>query len=158
MVNKKNPLTMLKALAKLKHAHIDQSVVPNRDQVELDGLQTIDERIDSIFKIVKSSNNASNMLCFVMYDIASNKVRYQVVKYLEKMGCSRVQKSIFLGNITRENYEKIRKDLAEVQAAYDNEDSIFITPISVDLLTSMSIIGKQVDIDIITQSKNTLFF
>lgn len=149
---------MLKALAKLKHAHIDQSVVPNRDQVKLDGLQTIDERINSIFKIVKSSNNASNMLCFVMYDIASNKVRYQVVKYLEKMGCSRVQKSIFLGNITRENYEKIRKDLAEVQAAYDNEDSIFITPISVDLLSSMSIIGKQVDIDIITQSKNTLFF
>lgn len=149
---------MLKALAKLKHAHIDQSEVPNRDQVKLDGLQSIDERIDSIFKIVKSSNNASNMLCFVMYDIASNKVRYQVVKYLEKMGCSRVQKSIFLGNITRENYEKIRKDLAEVQAAYDNEDSIFITPISVDLLSSMSIIGKQVDIDIITQSKNTLFF
>lgn len=116
---------MLKALAKLKHAQIDQSVVPNRDQVELDDMQTIDERIESIFKIVNSSTNASNMLCFVMYDITSNKVRYQVVKYLEKMGCSRVQKSIFLGNITRENYEKIRKDLAEVQAAYDNEDSIF---------------------------------
>ncbi|MBQ3950872.1 MAG: CRISPR-associated endonuclease Cas2, partial [Bacteroidales bacterium] len=31
-----------------------------------------------------------------MYDIASNKVRRAVVKYLQRRGCHRVQRSIFL--------------------------------------------------------------
>ena len=98
------------------------------------------------------------MLFFVMYDIESNKVRRYIVKYLEKKGCTRVQKSIFLANLSMETYQEIRNDLTEVQAAYDNQDSILVVPITSDYLRSMKIIGQNIDIDIITQSKTTLFF
>lgn len=98
------------------------------------------------------------MLFFVMYDIESNKVRNQVAKYLLRKGCFRVQRSIFLADLNNQDYEQIRSDLLEVQACYDNHDSIMIVPISTDFLRSMKIIGKSIDIDIIMNSKNTLFF
>lgn len=98
------------------------------------------------------------MLFFVMYDIESNKVRYNVVKYLERMGCHRIQKSIFLADLDMDKYETIKRDLAEVQALYDNHDSIIICPVSSDLLKSMKVIGQSINLDIITHSKNTLFF
>ena len=98
------------------------------------------------------------MLFFVMYDIESNKVRNQVVKYLQRKGCVRVQKSIFLADLEITEYNNIRNDLAEVQAAYENKDSILVVPISSDYLCSMKIIGQKIELDVIMHSKNTLFF
>jgi CRISPR-associated protein Cas2 len=93
-----------------------------------------------------------------MYDIESNKVRYNIAKYLERMGCIRIQKSIFLADLDITKYKSIRQDLAEVQSLYENHDSIIISPISTDLLKSMTIIGQSINLDIITHSKTTLFF
>lgn len=98
------------------------------------------------------------MLFFVMYDIESNKVRRLVCKYLIKEGCVRVQKSIFLADRPVEVYDRIRSDLAEVQAVYDNEDSIIVLPVTSDYLRMMKIIGKNINLDVVTHSKNTLFF
>ena len=86
------------------------------------------------------------MLFFIMYDIESNKVRYNIVKYLERMGCYRIQKSIFLANLSMEKYEQIKSDMVEVQSLYENHDSI------------IKIIGQSINLDVITQNKNTLFF
>ena len=74
------------------------------------------------------------------------------------MGCFRIQRSIFLADLTPERFEKIRTELTEVQSYYENEDSILIVPVSTDLLKSMRIIGKSLDVDIIMRTKNTLFF
>lgn len=52
----------------------------------------------------------------------------------------------------------IRKDLTAVQAAYDNNDSILIVPISSDYLKAMKIIGQKIELDVIMHNKNTLFF
>ena len=90
--------------------------------------------------------------------IESNKVRNQVAKYLIRKGCTRVQRSIFLADLANSEYNSIRQDLAEVQAAYDNKDSILIVPISTDYLQSMKIIGQKIELDIIMHNKNTLFF
>ena len=98
------------------------------------------------------------MLFFVMYDIESDKVRRHVAKYLERKGCTRVQRSIFLADLDAADYQEIKTDLAEVQSLYDNNDSIIVCPISTDQLRAMCIIGQQIDVDIITHSRNTLFF
>ena len=112
-----------------------------------------------IFEITeRKENNAGNMLFFVMYDIEDNRVRNLVSKYLVKNGCTRIQKSIFLADLPSSKYEQIRNDLTEVQAAYENLDSILVVPISTDYLKSMKIIGKNISVDVITKSKNTLFF
>lgn len=156
---KKDALTYLEKLRKLKTSGLEHSPVVNRVANDLDALPTLEERVKTILGIIKKREIIANdMLFFVMYDIESNKVRYNVVKYLERMGCFRIQKSIFLANLSMEKYEDIKHDLAEVQDLYDNHDSIIVCPVSSDYLSSMKVIGQSINLDLITRSKNTLFF
>lgn len=146
----------MKALAK---AGIKDSPSPNREIKRKDEIHSLEERLDEIFEITeKRERNVGNMLFFVMYDIENNRVRRLVSKYLIKKGCTRIQKSIFLADLPSEKYEQIRNDLTEVQEAYENLDSILVVPISTDYLKSMKIIGKDISVDVIMKSKNTLFF
>lgn len=69
-----------------------------------------------------------------------------------------MQKSIFLADLPIATYETIRKDLTEVQACYENQDSIMVVPVSTDMMRSMKVIGKNLSIDLITHSRSTLFF
>ncbi len=98
------------------------------------------------------------MLFFVMYDIESNKVRHLIAKYLERHGCTRIQRSIFLADLDKAIYDQIKADLTEVQSLYDNHDSIIVCPISTDQLRAMKIIGLDIAVNVITRSRNTLFF
>mgnify|MGYP002624405130 CR=1 FL=1 len=149
----------LEVLRKLKHSGLEDSPVINRIAVNADALPTLQERIDAILGIIhKTEKQGGKMLFFIMYDIESNKVRRHVVKYLERQGCSRVQKSIFLADLAIQKYEQIKSDLAEVQACYDNQDSILVVPISTDYLKAMKVIGQTINVDVITKVSNTLFF
>lgn len=152
-------ITFVETMSKFYHAGIEGSLAPNRLPMNMDGMASIDERIEKILGVVNDkSRSASRMLFFVMYDITSNKVRNQVVKYLIKKGCTRIQRSIFLADLESSVYEQIKSDLTEVQAAYENYDSILVVPISTDYLKAMRVIGQSIEIDVITHSKNTLFF
>lgn len=156
---KKEELTFLQKFTKLKHAGIEGGKMLLGNSVGWDSLESIEERINRVLGIVNNRNRKiTDMLFFVMYDIESNKVRYQVAKYLLRMGCFRIQRSIFLAELSPEKYEQIRSDLTEVQSFYENQDSILIVPVLTELLRSMKIIGKSIDVDIIMRSKNTLFF
>lgn len=151
--------TFVERMQKFIRSGLDGARCPNSSTNDVDRLPSIDERIKRMLGIVNDLHRKpTNMLFFVMYDIESNKVRAQVVKYLIKKGCHRVQKSIFLADLDASLYEQIKNDLAEVQAAYDNQDSILIVPLSTDYLRAMKVIGQSVNIDIITHSKSTLFF
>ena len=156
---KKRELTFVERMQKYIRAGLDGSACPNPRTNDVDQLASLDERIRRMLGIVNDIHRKpTNMLFFVMYDIESNKVRSQVVKYLIKKGCTRVQKSIFLADLDTKVYEEIRNDLTEVQAAYENQDSILIVPLSTDYLKAMKVIGQSVNLDIITHSKSTLFF
>ena len=159
MAKKKTELTFAEKIAKIKHAGVEGSRMVSTLPTGWDTLETLEQRIAHVLGIVNNDNRkATDMLFFVMYDIESNKVRHQVAKYLLKMGCYRIQRSIFLADLTPERYEKIRTELTEMQSYYENEDSILIVPVSTDLLKAMRIIGKSIDVDIIMRTKNTLFF
>ena len=156
---KKTALSYLEILKKLKSSGLENSPPISRTIGDIDNLPSLEERIEFILGIAnKKRIIEGNMLFFVMYDIESNKVRYNVVKYLERMGCHRIQKSIFLADLDMDKYETIKNDLAEVQSLYDNHDSIIICPVSSDLIKSMKVIGHSINLDIITHSKSTLFF
>ena len=156
---KKDALTYLQKLRKLKTSGLEHSPGLNGEANDLDALPTLEHRVSTILGIIKKREIIANdMLFFVMYDIESNKVRYNIVKYLERMGCFRIQKSIFLANLSMEKYEDIKHDLAEVQDLYENHDSIIVCPVSSDYLSSMKVIGQSINLDLITRSKNTLFF
>lgn len=98
------------------------------------------------------------MLCFVMYDIENNRIRTKIAKYLEEKGLKRVQKSVFFGDIDKRVYKQVHEVLTEIQATYENTDSLMLVPVSEDEVKSMKLIGKEVDFEYAIIRKNTLFF
>lgn len=162
---KKPPLTFVEKMRKLHEAGLDINhkvccAQSGEDGNNGDGrLASIDERIQRVLGLCANGRKRQGkMLFFVMYDIESNKVRNLVCKYLIRNGCSRIQRSIFLADQSVDVYNKIREDLAQVQECYDNEDSIIVLPVTTDYLKMMKVIGKNLNMDIITRSKTTLFF
>ena len=155
---KRPPLSLAEQAKKLLESGIGGSPkVENKEPC--DSLSPLEDRIKDLLGLTESRKKRQDrMLFFVMYDIESNKVRRLVCKYLIREGCSRVQRSIFLADLPIDSYSRIKNDLAEIQALYDNEDSIIVLPVSTDYLRMMKVIGKTVDVDIITHTKNTLFF
>lgn len=124
-----------------------------------DDLPTLTERIRHILKIVSTSETKPGyMICFIMYDISSNKVRGIIAKFLQNRGCTRVQKSIFMASLPADTVKDIVNKLTEIQQMYANDDSILIVPLSDDYARAMKIIGQEVNIDLILHDKNTLFF
>ena len=155
---KKHPLSFVDQMKKLIASGINDSpkIVVKDDS---EALTPLEERVQDILGLSDNARKRKDrMLFFVMYDIESDKVRRLVVKYLIREGCTRIQKSIFLADRPVATYNKIKSDLAEVQAVYDNEDSIIVLPVTTDYLRMMKVIGKNIDVDIITHNKNTLFF
>lgn len=156
---KKKEIGFVEMMRKFYRSGLEGSPPPNSMTANTDQLPTLRERVDKMLGIVLYNQRPpGNMIFFVMYDIEDNKVRRYISKYLLRKGCTRVQRSIFLADVPSESYQQIRQDLAQVQAAYQNEDSILIVPISTDLLSSMRVIGQTIDIELITNQKNTLFF
>ena len=157
MPRKKKPqLSALEQMQRLANASLKNGSV---QFAHCDDCLPLEERIRTVLGIVeRNKKNRDRMLFFVMYDIESDKVRTLVHKYLLREGCVPIQRSIFLADAAVEVYEKIKSDLVEVQAAYDNNDSIIVLPVSTDYLRMMKIIGQKIEIDIITHNRNTLFF
>ena len=58
----------------------------------------------------------------------------------------------------RKTFAEINEALAEVQAAYDNEDSILLIPVQAATVGSMKIIGKDIQIQSLVDPPNTLFY
>ena len=159
MPRKKKEFNLIEAAKRLMQSGVNLDPPPDATPDELDAIASLDERLQRILGIVnRPKRKASEMIFFVMYDIEDNRVRRLVVKYLEQKGCHRVQKSIFLADLPVAEYNSIRNDLTEVQAAYDNQDSILVVPISTDYLNSMKVIGKTINVDLILKTRNTLFF
>lgn len=157
-MTKKQPLSFTEKVRKISRAGISDSLPPQGSRIPQD-INTPEERIIALFHIIKRKGRPANhMLFFIMYDIESTKVRNQIVKYLLKKGCTRIQKSIFLADLPINEYEEIKSDFTEVQQCYENNDSILIVPISTDYLQSMKVIGKTLDIDLIIKNRNTIFF
>lgn len=155
---KKPPLSFVEQMKKLiASGIIDSPKIAVKD--DCDALTPLEERVQNILGLSDNTRKRKDrMLFFVMYDIESDKVRRLVVKYLIREGCTRIQKSIFLADRPVATYNKIKSDLAEVQAVYDNDDSIIVLPVTTDYLRMMKVIGKNIDVVFLTHNKNTLFF
>jgi len=152
-------VSFLKLMERLRKAGLSTRKVVQPESEETETLEELHERIRKILGIFGNlDKKAGKMIFFIMYDIENNKVRNYIAKYLIRKGCTRVQKSIFIANAERKLYNDIQSTLKMVQDLYDNKDSIFFVPVSVDEIRSMKIIGQSVDFDLVTGSRNTLFF
>ena len=158
----KPPLSLAEQMQKIINARLKLPPRENNNEDENDtdtDIGSLEHRIQKILGIVRDTKTKDNhMVFFVMYDIRSNKVRRLVFKYLTRKGCTPIQRSIFLAEAPMEVFQEIQSDLAEVQQAYENKDSIIVLPITTDYLRMMKIIGQHIAVDVITHNKSTLFF
>jgi CRISPR-associated endonuclease Cas2 len=133
--------------------HFDNNEIENTE------LDTLNKRIQKILRIVKDKPaKATTMNFLIMYDIENDKIRNQISKYLEKKGCVRIQKSIFLVNSETRVFQEIYQTLLEVNECYENKDSIILVPFNTSDMRSMKIIGREVHIETLLEKPNTLFF
>lgn len=155
---KKHAIGLSEAIRRIKAAGIRETTPPEpASEDEL--LLPLSERIVRILQIIRDDpQKATEMIYLIMYDITDNKVRTQISKYLEKQGCTRIQKSVFLARSEARNFQEIHDTLRDVNDMYDNEDSIILVPVNASDARAMKLIGKNVQIEAITDKPNTLFF
>jgi CRISPR-associated endonuclease Cas2 len=122
-------------------------------------LLTLNERIRDILQLVRQpTENTYDMTYLVMYDIEDNRVRTHIAKYLLSKGCIRIQKSVYMARTHQKVFAEINDTLKDVQAAYDNHDSILLVPIQSSTVSSMKIIGKDIQVQSLVDPPNTLFY
>lgn len=95
------------------------------------------------------------MICWVMYDIKDDRTRTKIAKTCERSGLFRVQYSVFLGII-----EANEKDTLQVQIEdlmNEEEDSVYIFPMSKDELKATTLLGQAFDKKRITDEVKALF-
>ena len=155
---KKAIITLKEKIRMIKEAGI-QVPPPIKQESEEDQLESLPHRIQSILGVIRHQpQKATTMNYLILYDIEDNKVRRLVAKFLQQKGCIRIQKSVFMANTTNEKFVDIHETLKDINEFYENSDSIIVVPVNVADVRSMKLIGKNVNIDILTNPPTTLFF
>lgn len=96
------------------------------------------------------------MLVWVMYDICSNTIRNTVIKICKNYGLYRVQKSVFLGTLNRNEIDTVA---LECGALVDPDaDSIYIFPMCDDDFKKVKLIGNAFDKDLVSDEVISKFF
>lgn len=96
------------------------------------------------------------MIAWVLYDISNDKVRSRVAKYCKQAGLYRVQYSVFLGQMDANTKDTLELRIAE--EIDEEEDSVYIFPMSKAELQATSLLGQAFDKKLITEEIHALFF
>lgn len=80
------------------------------------------------------------MRYIISYDISSNFNRKKISDKLISHGLKRIQKSMFMGLISRKNYIILVEELKEIISV--KEDSLIITPVCAEDLEKTKLHGK----------------
>lgn len=80
------------------------------------------------------------MLYWVIYDITEDKLRSKVSEKCKDYGMFRIQKSAFIGHMTRNKVEMLGIDVRDIIG--DSNDYIFIIPACDKCFSSKFIIGS----------------
>ena len=94
------------------------------------------------------------MLVWFLYDIVDNKRRNKVIKMAKEYGLSRVQKSVFLGNITKNRIDEIT--LQSERIINLKTDSLYIMPMCQADYKEIVLLGNAFDQRFVNDEINTL--
>lgn len=156
---KKVVFNLKERLEKIKLAGLHKAIPEHPPETAETDFLPLPERIRRVLQLIQDPNkNKFDMVYLIMYDIENNKVRTLIAKYLLSKGCIRIQKSVYVARTHHQVFEEIRSTLKEIQEAYDNEDSIILTPVQTTSIQSMKIIGKNIELGSLIDPPNTLFY
>lgn len=96
------------------------------------------------------------MYVWVIYDIKLNKTRNKIIKYCKECGMYRVQKSVFFGNIYKDDLFSLKTNINNIMNI--EEDSIYIFPMSKKHFEEARFIGLSFDKSFVTSEEKNIFF
>lgn len=96
------------------------------------------------------------MIVWVMYDIKKDRARTKVAKVCQQAGLYRVQYSVFLGTLEKNVFDSIQIQIGDL--IDEEQDSVYIFPMSKDELQQTVLLGQAFDKDFVTDEVRSLFF
>jgi len=96
------------------------------------------------------------MLTWVIYDIASNKTRNNIIKKCKNAGLYRVQKSVFLGDIESNKFDELKLELDSI-IDKDN-DSVYMFTMTKAEFNKAGLLGQAFDKELVTDEIISKFF
>ena len=96
------------------------------------------------------------MMTWFIYDITDDRTRRELIKIAQKHGLYRVQKSVFLGNIEKDETNEIILESKKVINL--REDSLYIFPVCEADYKKATLLGLSFEKDIVQDEKPVLFF
>jgi len=96
------------------------------------------------------------MIVWVLYDIKKDKARTRVAKLCKISGIYRVQYSVFLGTLERNELDTLKIQIEEL--IDKDTDKVYMFPMSRDELQQTVLLGQAFDKDLITDKIRELFF
>jgi CRISPR-associated protein Cas2 len=96
------------------------------------------------------------MLVWAIYDITCNKKRNKIAKMCKGYGLYRVQKSVFLGTLNRNEIDELSLQSQEI---IDEEvDSVYIFPMCDDDFKKVKLLGQAFDKKLVKDEVIAKFF
>lgn len=95
------------------------------------------------------------MICWVMYDIKEDRARTKIARACEQAGLYRVQYSVFLGTIEANEKDTLQVQIEDLMD--EEEDSVYMFPMSKDELKATILLGQAFDKKRITDEVKALF-
>ncbi|MBX7226376.1 MAG: CRISPR-associated endonuclease Cas2 [Chitinophagales bacterium] len=93
------------------------------------------------------------MLKIITYDISENRKRTKIAKYLVRMGLTRVQYSIFVGDLPLFRWNQIILKLYSYLEEIDETDKLYVQEISKESFKNMVIFGESPNFEEILNEK-----
>ncbi len=80
------------------------------------------------------------MIYWVIYDISNDRTRSRVASKCKNYGLDRIQKSAFIGNLSKNKAEMLAIEVREF--VHEETDCVFIMPSCKECFTSKEIVGS----------------
>jgi len=91
-----------------------------------------------------------------VYDITDSRRRESVVRICKGYGLYRVQKSVFLGNLNRNELDSIALECEEI--IDEDTDSVYVFPMCDDCFKRIKLIGNAFDKELVSDEIIAKFF
>jgi len=96
----------------------------------------------------------TDTLVWVIYDIVSDKIRRKVIKVTERAGLYRVQKSVFLGTINRNELDELCLLIDDL--IIPEKDRVYIFPMCEGDFKKVILKGQAFDKKLVSDEVRTL--
>ncbi|MEW6455467.1 MAG: CRISPR-associated endonuclease Cas2 [Acidobacteriota bacterium] len=96
------------------------------------------------------------MLVWVVYDIVDTKKRNRISQICKSYGLYRVQKSVFLGTLNRNELDEISIKFLDI--IDENVDSVYVFPMCDEDFKKVKLLGQAFDRSLVTDEIISKFF